>query len=477
MALGQLPVDIGVFARYLGDLTALLDTGGGWCGVFWRRDPEGMRACLEGTELPPWDVVEALLQDLATTHGTQAAEHEAVRARALHTAAAMEHDRRPDGRAALAERLGAMRREQTYAVGRERELTDRLRDSVDGVDAERVGLELAWVRDDRERAAARCAEITDRLAALDAWEGHDVVQPSAPVRPPAPDTWFRAQDTTQDTTQDAAADGSGEPSDPYAPGSYGSSDADPAPSPSPAPAPAARRRPRGARYAGLDDDSDDGGGVFTVPGLSAPAAAGPRGARYAGVAEEEAVEVPGSEPDREQAAEGERAASDAVTVLVRLRVEGRSGEAHALLCEAAAWPVDRLPVLAGALHRAGLAADWGTLLWEAASLPPHRVAAMAGALDAAGLAEDGRQLLRQCVARPAPEVAATLLALDAAGQQREVRSLADAFVRVRTPEDCAHLAQSDPHRLVPLLLDAARDAGPGRHRDVAHALRVAGIAR
>jgi hypothetical protein len=124
----------------------------------------------------------------------------------------------------------------------------------------------------------------------------------------------------------------------------------------------------------------------------------------------------------------------------------------------------------------GLAADWGTLLWEAASLPPHRLAALAGALDGAGLAEDGRQLLRQCVSRPAPEVAATLLALDAAGQQHEVRSLADAFVRVRTPEEGAHLAQSDPRRLVPMLLGAARDAGPGKHRDVAHALRVAGVA-
>ncbi|WP_349362072.1 hypothetical protein [Streptomyces sp. H27-C3] len=456
-----------MFARYLRDLTALLDTGGGWCGVFWQRDPEGMRACLDGTELPPWDVLEALLQDLADGHGSQAAQHEVVRARALHTAAAAEYDRRPHGRAALADRLGVMRREQTYAAGREQELTERLRGAVDGVGAERVGLELAWVRDGRERAAARCAEIIDRLAALDSWEGREAVP--GPVRPPPPGTWVRAQG--------AAADVVGEPSDPHSPGnpsrSSGSFGATPIPTPTTAPA--VRRRPRGARYAGLDDDSDDGDGVFTVPGLSAPAVAGPRGARYAGVAEEAAAEAPHA-ADRAREAEGERAASGTVTALVRLRVEGRSGEAHALLCEAAARPVDRLPALAAALHRAGLAADWGTLLWEAASLPPHRVAALAGALGAAGLAEDGLQLLRQCVGRPAPEVAATLLALDVAGQRREVRSLADAFVRVRNPEDSAHLAQSDPRRLVPLLLEAARDAGPGRCRDVAHALRVAGVA-
>ncbi|WP_434599053.1 hypothetical protein [Streptomyces sp. A5-4] len=461
MAAGQLPVDTEVFAHYLRDLTALLDTGGGWCGVFWQRDPEGMRACLDGAELPPWDVLEALLQDLAAGHGPQAAQHEAVRARGLHAAAAAEYDRRPHARAALADRLGVMRREQAHAAGRERELTGRLRGAVGGVDAEGVGLELAWVRDDRERAAARCAEIIDRLAALDSREGREAGPAADPVRPPAPDTWFRARD--------AAAYDVGDPSDPHLPAS-----ADP-PAATPATAPAARRRPRGARYAGLDDDSDDGGGFLTVPGLSAPAVAGPRGARYAGAAEEETAEVPPA-PDRAREAEDERAASDTVTALVRLRGEGRSGEAHALLCEAAARPVARLPALAVALHRAGLAADWGTLLWEAASLPPHRVAALAGALDAAGLAEDGLRLLRQGVARPAVEVAETLLALDAAGQQCEVRSLADAFVRVRTPEDSAHLAQSDPHRLVPLLLGAARDAGPGRYRDVAHALRLAGFA-
>ncbi|HET6858452.1 MAG TPA: hypothetical protein VFH94_15350 [Streptomyces sp.] len=467
MAVGQLPVDVEAFARYLRDLTALLDTGEGWCGVFWQRDPEGMRACLDGAELPPWDVLEALLHDLAGGRGTQVAEHETVRARALHTAAAAEHDRRPDGRAALAERLGAMRREQTYATGRERELTERLR-TAPADEVANLGFELAWVRDDRERAVARCAELTTRLAALDSWEGAEDV----PARPPAPDTWFRARDAEAGVVEESP--------DPRPPVSQGSSDAAAAPPPASAPAP--KRRRRGARYAWLDDATDDGDGVFTVPGLTAPAAAGPRGARYAGVVEEgEEEPTPSPGPDRAGADGDARAASgaaaDAVAALVRLRVEGRSGEAHALLCEAAAWPVDRLPVLAGALHRAGLAADWGSLLWEAASLPPHRVAAVAGALDAAGLAEDGRQVLRQCVTRPAPEVAATLLALDAAGQQHEVRSLADAFVRVRAPEDSAHLAQSDPGRLVPLLLDAARDAGPGRHRDVAHALRAAGVAR
>ncbi|KES08729.1 hypothetical protein BU52_01385 [Streptomyces toyocaensis] len=51
-----------------------------------------------------------------------------------------------------------------------------------------------------------------------------------------------------------------------------------------------------------------------------------------------------------------------------------------------------------------------------------------------------------------------------------------ACVRTRTPEDTARAAAPDPHRLVPLLLTAARGVSDGRHRDLLHALRVAGFA-
>ncbi|MEV8310325.1 hypothetical protein AB0P36_23975 [Streptomyces flavidovirens] len=67
MTVSQLPAEAEAFARYLRELTALVDTGAGWCGVFWQRDPDGMRACLDGAELPPWDVLEALLQDVAAS--------------------------------------------------------------------------------------------------------------------------------------------------------------------------------------------------------------------------------------------------------------------------------------------------------------------------------------------------------------------------------------------------------------------------
>lgn len=89
-----------------------------------------------------------------------------------------------------------------------------------------------------------------------------------------------------------------------------------------------------------------------------------------------------------------------------------------VLCEVAAWPAPRLPVLAVALYRAGLAADWTTLLWEVSSLPPAGFAAAAGALAAAGREADCGLLLRQGVARPAAEVAEAVLVLDGAYRER-----------------------------------------------------------
>ncbi|MER5870228.1 hypothetical protein ABT106_11035, partial [Streptomyces sp. NPDC002044] len=163
--------------------------------------------------------------------------------------------------------------------------------------------------------------------------------------------------------------------------------------------------------------------------------------------------------------------------LLALRGQGRTGEAHALLCEAAAWPADRLSGLAAELGRAGLSADWSTLLWEAAaSLPPERLAELAAALGEAGREADRDRLLRQGVARPAAEIADAALALDAAGRGREAEALLDAFVRVRTAEEAAALARRAPQWFAPRLLRAAEALSGTRRRDLAHALRVAGIA-
>ncbi|MGW0752957.1 hypothetical protein ACWD3L_26305, partial [Streptomyces sp. NPDC002587] len=112
--------------------------------------------------------------------------------------------------------------------------------------------------------------------------------------------------------------------------------------------------------------------------------------------------------------------------------------------------------------------------------PAHRVVARPGrgaaALGEAGREADCDRLLRQGAARPTAEIADAALALGAAGRTREADALLGAFVRVRTAEEAAALARRDPPWFAPRLLRAAADLSSTRHRDLVHALRVAGIA-
>lgn len=418
MAVAQLPGAVVDFARFLAGLTNRLDRRSGWLAVFLERDPEGMRACLAGSELPPWDVVDALLQDLAADQGAAAARTEAATARALHAAATAAHDAAPGASAALAGRLDVMLREQRYAAERLQELTAHRATATTEEAAAALDVDLAWAEDDHRRATARCAELRARAAAL---------------TPPA------------------------------APG--------PAPRPAAPERPAQQARPKkrprgGARFAGIAEEAAEP----PPPAPVVPAPAAVRGARFAGVAEQAGEPAPPA-PGPEEA----RAAGGAVARLHALRAQGRGGEAHVLLAELAGWPAPRLPLLAAELHRAGLEADWATLLWEVAALPPAGLVAAADALAAAGRDADARQLLRQGVARPAPEIADALHLLTGDGRDRQARALAGAYLAVRSPEDAAGVARSDPDRLVPLLLDAARGVSEERHWDLVHAFRVAGV--
>ncbi|MFF3987847.1 hypothetical protein ACFY0B_25015 [Streptomyces sp. NPDC001797] len=439
MTVDQLPGRVREFASYLNGLLARLDQGGGWCAVFWQRDPDGMQACLGGREMPPWDVVEALLQDLATVHGTEAAAREAEQARRLHADALAAYDNRPGARQDLSDRLDVTLREQRYAAERLAQLGRALDSAHSREQAEALHIDLAWARDDHERASARCAELRARMGRLE-----HRAEPAG--RPPA---------ETLTVT--------------------------PEPAPAPAPAKQRKRRRGSARFAGLAEDEAATGVALQVaprtPDASVPEAATgrrtPRGARFAGAVEAPAPPEPvPAESDEESG----RAVAAAVEMLERLRAEGRTGEAHALLAEVALWPAARFPLLADALQRTGLGADWATLLWEAASLPPARLVAAADALTAAGRTDDGRQILRQGVARPAPEIGEAVLALDTEGRHREARALLDTYVQVRPPEEAAHSAEPDPQRLVPLLLRSAQQISDQRHWDLLHALRVAGLA-
>ncbi|MFC8583405.1 UL36 very large tegument protein [Streptomyces sp. NPDC057217] len=530
MTVSQQPVEVAEFTHWLTGLTARLRPDAGWYGVFAARDPEGLRACLDGTELLPWDVVSSLLQDAGESVGGPFA----VRGRTLYAAAALAHDRRPGAAAALAERRELMERERRYAESRARELLERLR-AVPGPDPEeaaRLERDLAWTHDDRARAVSRVAELTVRLAGTGergrgpvleggAPAGRARVSTAAPTSaaglaaalPPTPADWAATTPSTPDGRAAtasaasplpaaappafvaaspppvaAASSASGPPA--FAPASPAPpAPASPTSSAPPTPVPPAKpersakagkagRRPRGARYAWLEE-GDEAREVVPapepVPVLPAGGAA-PRGARFGGAA---GPEGPGGGPaagPAEDPAEAARAAANAVYALRRLRARGRSGEAHVLLCEALGGPPARLPALADELHRAGLDADWATLLWEAASLPPDRLAAVAGVLADAGRAADCEQLLRQGVARPVEELAGACAALHAEEHHREAHALLTAFVRVRAPEDAARLAGADPRGLVPQLLDAARAVSGSRERDLLHAFRVAGLA-
>ncbi|MGW1142501.1 hypothetical protein, partial [Streptomyces zhihengii] len=414
----RLPYEAGEFARYLTDLCGRTDRRDGWCAIFWQRDPEGMRACLDGVEIPPWDVVGSLLHDLAAVTGAVYAEQETARARALHTAAATAHDRRPGGREALLERLELMRREEVYAKHRAGELLRLLSAEPErGPEAERLTVELAWTRDDHARAMARIAELTTRLSRLDpprplgpsggaagagaagglraggsphaggepvpdSGEGWPAVGASGSDDAPHPLGPSSGAATPASAVGAAAGPGPGGPSHAVgapapttdAPRPAGAPDPAVVASPATAGAPAApakpakaRRRRGSARFAGIEEDGD---GAVAVPVL--PVAGDlPRGARYGG-ASPAPVTVAEPAPDPEEAV---LAARGTVAALGRLRAEGRGGEAHVVLCEAAARPGAWLPALRTELERAGLGADWTTLLWEVASQPAARVAA------------------------------------------------------------------------------------------------------
>ncbi|MFJ4283323.1 hypothetical protein [Streptomyces massasporeus] len=544
MTADQLPAEVREFVAYLDGLLARLDPSGGWCAVFWRRDPEGMRACLDGRDLPPWDVVEALLQDLAGQYGPGGAGPETERARALHAAALAAYDTRLGGRDALVAHLDDMLREQKYAAERQAALARHLTSATTPEQADALRLDLAWARDDHERAGARCAELRARMTHVDrqaqgarpaewdervppavrgegdgprgaeaAWQTrqHPASRPGLGETVggavsdafPAPAGADPARHAPQHpanrpgpgevTAQEAfPAPGGGEAGwrDPERPvsrtvpggvGADGAGDGVGAPAPEPPARKARKRRRGGARFAGVGDEEAVPVVVppAVVPDLPAPApvATGrtPRGARFAGAAEE-AVEEPSPREGGAVGAVDLAEVGRTVDTLARLRSEGRSGEAHALLAEVTSWEPGRFPLFAERLHRAGLDADWQTLLWEAASLPAERLVAAADALVEAGRAGDGQQMLRQGVARPPDEIGRAVLGLAAERRHREVRVLLDAYVRARTPEEAARSAEPDPRRLVPLLLEAAQGVSDERRWDLVHALRVAGFA-
>ncbi|SDJ57080.1 hypothetical protein [Streptomyces indicus] len=450
MTAGQHADPVREFAEYLRGLVGRIDQDGGWCGVFLRRDPDGMRACLQGREAPPWDVVEALLNDLAAAHGRDRAAQEMAHARALHQRLLRHVDTRPGARERLGERLELMLKEQRYAAERQGEIGELLQ-TASPFDADRLRLDLAWAQDDHERASARVAELQGRLQRIQAPPRHGQPRHEPRVMPPDTDHFFAPrQPDAAPAEEERSSRGAPHPrrfarrGARYAPG------ADTAGS---VPPTAAQTPPRGARYGQIAEQTP------------------PRGARHGRMSEQAAPAAPpGSAPGA-----AARATAATVAQLIALRGAGRTGEAHVLLCEAARRPPGQLPLLAEELQRAGLGADWATLLWEAASLPPADLVAVAEALGTAGRHDDAKRLLRQGVGRPASEIGEAALVMADAGRRVQAEVLLEAFLRVRTPEEAARIVTADPDRLIPPLLKAAESVSGDCRRDLAHALRVAGF--
>ncbi|WP_419998865.1 hypothetical protein [Streptomyces boninensis] len=428
------------FAEFLREVVTGLDPQAGWYGVFAQEDPEGLRACLQGRELPPWDVVESLLSDTGAHAGEPAA-----RARALHAAAIAAWDVREGSVAELAARLDAMQQELQSKERDLREVHAALAQAASREAHERLAREQAWLQDDRMRATARCEELRGRMAALRERVGVE----------------YRAE-------QLPAAGGLA------------------------AERPAAQRhakaaRPRGARFAGVDGAAvpppvlpamGDGAAV-----ADAPSGGGAGGARFAGAAGGAATRTRRGDAKRAEAARLEeeervaerRDAAAAVERIVRLRAAGRTGEAYAELTAAAAGAANRLPALVSALERAGLAADTSTLLWEAGNQPALRLAATAAALATSGHPDAAAQLLRQSVSRPPADLATITRALHEAGRPAELHTLLVAFIQTRTADEATRLALEAPALLVPHLLTAAKSASPTRHHALTSALRSAGV--
>ncbi|MFD5315428.1 hypothetical protein [Streptomyces sp. NPDC127098] len=444
----ELTARLAEFTAALRRVTETLDPESGWFAAFARRSGPELTEWLAGRALPPWDAVADLLQDLASRHGAEAAESAARQLRGGYEAAARAQDALPGAHESLTGRLADLDRSERQLRAQQRKLVvaeDDAKRAGQAREAERLAALRMWAQDDEERVVARRAELRARLAALMDRRAAEARSPeSTPPRKPA-------------------------------------------------------RKPRGARFAGIEETPPPPAEPPRVPRQAAgppaatppPTAPLPSGSRFAGALRETRREArqgpppevrqearPESPRERQErlAAEEYRVALDAVERLRKLRADGQSGVAHVLLSEAAGGPASRMPLLLAELERAGMASDAATLLWEAASLPPGPLAAVAEALAASGRHRDCEQLLRQGAARPAPEAGTIAAELARTGRADEAVTLLTALVRARTAEEAARAATQDPRVVAPLLLDAARRVSPSHHYAITSELRRAGVA-
>ncbi|MDT0266365.1 hypothetical protein RM844_08660 [Streptomyces sp. DSM 44915] len=490
---------LAAFTSELRALAEVLDPSAGWFAAFHRRNGAELAAWLAGRTLPPWDAVADLAQDLAVLRGEGPARTAAGRLRAGYEAATAARDALPGGRAALTGLLADLDRAADELAARLRMLThaaDSARRAGQPAEADRLAGLAEWTRDDQERVLTRRAEAHARLAAVGTRPGEPPIggpKPTGPEAvPPRPDHAGAGPRVPTAARQAAARPARAT----AGPQRAAATDADPDAAGA---APARRRakparRPRGARFAGLDpvDEATATGAAgetnAAVAPSPAPASGGtapdghppatgeagpppPSGSRFAGALRDHRPSLADRVTDHDLAT-----ATRTADQLRDLRALGENGAAHGLLCAAVGGPPVRIPLLLAELERAGMDAEMTTLLWEAASLPPAPLAAAAEALTVAGRAADCGQLLRQGAARPAAEVGSVAAALRAHGLGDRAVALLRALVQARTAEEAAQAARPAPRVLVPMLLAAAQEVSPRHHRAVSSELRRAGVA-
>ncbi|WP_329137869.1 hypothetical protein OG552_28910 [Streptomyces sp. NBC_01476] len=489
------------FTYYFRSLVAALGDRPGWYPVFAEREPGAARAYDSGSEVPPWDVVRALLHDLAAAHGAGPDPAETSRALALHRAAIAAWDTAPGAERALRARLDAASRAHDLAVLREHEAArtlDQGAATASEATVARLGNALAWARDDRERAAARLTELHARLVALPGRTplqeyGQDVrarraAAPAAQVvteegtvyrerrdgqearRPVRSPYWGTGADTGTGAGRAAgnepaqrsdrpgfdAWEGSGGPQDtprgaepeagsalpPNAPASRRARFA-------PAePAATGRAAPRGARFAGAPAAPAPGPEATVVP--LPEQAAKPRGARFAGApsAPAPAAAVPAvpAAATGKAAPRGARFAGAPAAPGAQETPEVPAEDPR-LAADARAGAA-RL----GELRRAGESGAAYLVLCEAALGPPECLPYLARELERADLGADVATLLWEVAVLPPDRLAAAAAALAADGRTEDSRTLLRQAAG-RPAKDIATVAA--------VLHDSARSAEAG----------------
>ncbi|GGO87841.1 hypothetical protein [Wenjunlia tyrosinilytica] len=439
----DLPREVRELVRFLRTLMASLGTSPERYSAWALHDRRAMDRYLEGSQLPPLDVVVTLIHDLAEHRGLRLGPDGERQARELHASAVQVIDSRPGRVRELHEELAEMVDERDRLAERERALLEVAQTSRASVQAGSMGHaeyrgqlirthdELSRARALHTRARARCEELEKRVAAAER------VERSAPAARP---TGARFAGAFSEAGPQAWSD----------PGADAQARR----------LAAAEQQPTGARFAGAHSNGRR------------------RGAHKSASAGKSGANAPARSQERTDYA-GYTEARELAENIARLREEGKAQEAQSRLWEAMSWSPEYFPALCAALGATGQRADVATLLWELSSRSPQEVAAYSVWLVKAGMEADWRELLGQASLQPHGDVAAMAMALVEAGWHEQSQVLLGSVVRTRTPEAVAELVAQLRHldaahclRDVLVAVDAAaRD----RRLQVTAALRLAGL--